>query len=102
MGGKVQIEWPKGMLPDHFRDLVNKCMLADPVKRLSAKKLLKHPFFTNDLKNMKMSIHPSGIYSNQSGQSTGLYGNESMLMTEYSPAVTVRKPKKKKSSDLYF
>jgi len=90
--GKVPIEWPKQMLPNHVRDLVKQCLNSKPNKRPSAKALLRHPFFLNKLDTMEMSMSTmaaalTNAFSGRNGNRGGHNRtdmSESMLMTEYS------------------
>lgn len=76
--GNVPVEWPETLLPDHVRDLVEKCLGSNPKKRPSAKKLLKHPFFVQKLDRMEMTLTSTFRRLNTASS------NESMLKTEYS------------------
>jgi len=85
--GKVEIEWPKEVLPNHVRDLVEKCMHPNPRKRPSAKKLLKDPFFIKQISRMETSMSAWTMRRGNTFQPS--FGNSmasSMLMTEYSMA----------------
>merc|ERR1712098_18990 len=95
--GKVEIEWPRGMLPDHFRGMVVKCLRADPATRPSAKRLLNHGFFQQEISAMSMTQSSRNMLTMpglKEEDETALYtceGMESMLMTEYSCGPTMRK-----------
>lgn len=51
--GTLDIEWPKfTSLPDHFRDLIERCLLTNPSARPTVTQLLKHPFFTTKIEQV--------------------------------------------------
>jgi len=86
--GNVEVEWPRGLLPDNFRDLIEACLQSDPTKRPSPKALLKHPFFNKKIDDMEMTM--SRFHTPSSRIMNNLENSESCLMTEYSMSNTRR------------